>query len=477
MPDVPDYNEVFSRPPAHSYTTAESIRTQLAPPTGAVEIPAEELKLLFDRVAWRTPPPFYTPGRSAYAQRREPLLSGEDRVGGYKLKGVGNFDQETNTVNPPSTVPFFRRVPKEITRHEEGEMRQKLATLLPECILIHTGVREDGGFYPVLDSQKPLGGLPHGRGQREFENAVKLREGNVAACGPVRWGRYPDLEWEGKPMQWVILSTPDSNPQRMGAYFEPTFSHRGTELNPSFKALIEKRFDVFDPRKEPALALRLSAEMARGMGTNLRAAHEARVGRFASHTGNFSYLPEKRSTYMHDFDSSIDMDRDIGEKARSITMIRDLDSALIGMHHSICPSNLYYLTKDEETFKKTNPVGQLLIAYFDGDTNEAEAKAAAERISALTLQSLKSRGEYPNLDHQRVWISEMHMTLTIEFLKLCHSVYKKSRLAQRDPLPYNEQQLTYNLMAHSEASHQVYNQEWTRLTSQLPAWAKMMLGT
>lgn len=209
------YSDLFHEPP-HNIKVAGDTPLRVQPAIqqfrqGALAVPEEEWRILVDRVAWREAPPFHGSGRSAIAIRRDPLLIGEESIHGYQLKGVGMYDDTTQVATPPRDEVYERRFLAEL-RLDDPDARNKLITLLPQ-ILIHTGINEEGRFYPVPDPPKPKGGLSHGRGRREFENAVALHQAGVLACKPVIWGRYPDLLWQDKPMEWVILGLPSIDPR------------------------------------------------------------------------------------------------------------------------------------------------------------------------------------------------------------------------------------------------------------------------
>lgn len=192
------------------------LRVQEGPANRGISIPDEERELLLEFAAWSENPPFSEGGRSGVVGRKSSLIIDGTKVASYKLKGVANCDSSTGVISPPSSETYVRRMGILNGNSPSHEVMK----MIPQ-ILIHLGIDGNGDFRPILDPPKPLGGLNPGRGEREFNNAVKLHEAGVSACGPIAWGRYPDLLWNNEPMEFVILSLPTTDQRRMGAAFEP----------------------------------------------------------------------------------------------------------------------------------------------------------------------------------------------------------------------------------------------------------------
>jgi hypothetical protein len=438
---------------------------------GALDVPVEERNLLMNCVAWRTTPPFEESGRSALAIRKEPLTLGSDVIRGYKLKGVGVYDERSGLASPPQDQVYQRTAVRDLDPRDT-DIRDKLLALIPQ-ILVHTGINASGEFYPVMDPPKPKGGLSDGRGQREFENAVLLHRAGISACRPVAWGAYPDLPWEGAPMQWVVLGLPNVE-QRSSACFDVAITPRGDQFdyNDYLKNVAARQSDAYLPGNHKKPVLNVLRSLGNAMGKALRAAHDrAGVARFAGHPGNFTYVPEDRSVMMHDFDSSVTLDS-IAPKARAFTRIRDIESVQFGLLTSLAHSRLFYVIKDEELFRKANPLGQVLAGYFDEVDTGAEGKILAD----LSVSELLKFGHNPYPHQQTEWVGDLSEKGTCGLTALGARAYRKSGLNEVDPIPMNEQNLVRSFMTCSNEGRVLAARKMQEVAATLPSWAKTMLG-
>lgn len=470
---MPEYADLFREPSRRFRIEGEvPLRSQLGPVRlreGALAVPEEEWRMLADRTAWRETPPFDESGRSAMAVRKSPLVLGSDTIAGYKLKGIGAYDERTGVATPPKDEAYERRMLLDLDPRDT-DVRNKLVSLLPQ-ILIHMGIDECGEFYPVPDPAKPKGGLSHGRGQREFENAAALHQAGVPACTPVLWGRYPDLQWQGEPMQWVILGLSNVDP-RSSACFEPEMGLRGLDYSSYMKAVIARQSDIFNPSNLGRPALSVSESLGRGVGVALRAAHDkAGVARFAGHTGNFTYVPEDRSVVMHDFDSSVKLDS-IAPKARAMTRIRDLESAMFGLLHSLAHSRMFYLADNETLFRQKNPLAQILHGYFP----DVDFKVEERKLADLCVWAIKDFGYNKPQHEQAMWLTVAGETVTRELTALNSRIYRRSGLNEVDALPMSEAQLMRSFDACTAQRKMLAVRKMQEMGSTLPPWARVMLG-
>ena len=455
------------------------MKIEEGPRSGGVVIPEDERRLLLDYVSWRKNPPVQGSGRSGLVTRREVLEAGTAQIVRYQLKGVLYSDHETGLVRPPSTERYWHRLVNK--REDRGrtadETRTRIIGLIPRQIT-HMGVNDDGSFRPVPDPPKPEGGLGPKRAEREFQIAAQLHRAGIPACRPVDWGRYPELLWEGAPMEYVILSLPpEIDPHRMSDYFQPTIIQEKPHWSRAMQNIISQQFDVFDPANLGPCALKVTAQMARANGKVLREAHErGRVVRFAGHTGNFSYARRTKTALMHDFDSSVKLD-DLHPQARALTIIRDIESALFGFLHSLAHSNLFYLSKNEEAFRRVNPLGQILTGYFEGDIGLEALKPYLDRVSNAALDAIKSRGELPSTLDQAKWLGHMAEVLIRFFMLLVFKLYPLSRWASTDPLPHNdEKRLLADIQAFGIQGERMNLEHILQHGKTMPDWAREQLA-
>lgn len=373
-------------------------------------------------------------------QRRTPLKIGDgkdDKIFAYKLKGIGNSDPKTQKVSPPCGDLYQTKTG---TRDQFGKIIEE-----KPVILIHQSIADDGSFRPILDPRKPTGGLAAGRGQREFENAVKLHDAGVLACLPVAWGRYPEILWEGQPTECVILGLPGEDKKRVTSYFEPHVTHQGFQIGGLMHRLLSTRCNVGNEAEKRQVLLMTVADMAMNVGKLLRKAHEkAGVARFASHLGNFSLANDKQGMILHDLDSSVSL-KGIAPAAQAMTIVRDLESALFGFAHSVAHANIYYIAKDPNMFMQFNPFQYLLQGYFGGDTDNAYIQIAGKNVAAMFIELLKFRGPMPLPEQQNMWMALATHNMPPHCMKEVFSLYEKSALNQTMPLPYKKPKLEENI--------------------------------
>jgi hypothetical protein len=474
----PRIREVFDIPSSaiHKYEAPSlPLAVEEGPINGAVPIDQEEREILLEFASWRENPPFAEKGRSSFVARQSSSRIGETDIAAYKLKGVGNLDPHTKTAKPPSTETFVHKL-SAINQNPTGpqDLRARLMSMIPATI-VHMGIDESGGFFPVLDPEKPLGGMSHGRGQAEFENAKTLYEARVSACRPISWGRYPELLWKGQPMEFVILGMPTKEPRRAGEAFESKWTQRGADFNPYMADLVKNRFEGFDPRDISNQALKIAGSTGREMGLTIRAAHEAGVCRFAGHLGNFSYLPNGK-LLMHDFDSSIKTSS-LHPNTRALSLSRDIESAVAGIVHSYAHSQLPFLCKNERKLREQNPAGKILQGYFENDTAEAKQAAAkaASQLYDLVAQLITMRGEFPSPEQQQQWMTIMNFNIQKIIPQMIFEIWPLSNLSGDNPLPYDRNKLVENLTRYERATGAVMMRRHQEIMLQLPPWAQRMI--
>ncbi|MCX6734130.1 MAG: hypothetical protein NTX63_04975 [Candidatus Peregrinibacteria bacterium] len=455
--DPKDYFEILAPINARYQSPVSPLGVQMGPRSGGVAIPDDELEVLSDYASWTNAPQFDSPGRSGYVKRNAPLRAGDTSIYGYKLKGIGNFNGKTRTITPPKSDSYQ---PVMGTRDNAGNISDELPV-----ILIHMGIAENGTLYPVLDPPKPVGGLSSGRGQREFSNAAKLYKAGVPACLPIAWGRYPELQWQGQPIEFVILGMPSDINERLGAYFEPDTSNGRFEVGQEMRSLIASRFDVYDPRNPGEPLIRIASDMGRNIGGLLRSAHEAGVARFASHTGNFSLMPNKRGLLLHDLDSSVELDS-LSPQARALTMTRDIESAIFGFTHSLTHANVYWIVNNPERFLKFNPIKALLKGYFRDDVDEVEIDRASGRIVDMVIQLIKVRTERPSVNDQSMWMAYATANLVPLCLSEVFRLYEKSALNQQNKLPYGSAEFEVHFQRFTRQSEEMFMRRHAEIMAQ-----------
>lgn len=446
--------------------------SQEGPHRGGLETPAEEHATLLGFVAWERVPPFLEEGRSAFVKRRVISTINETRIAAFKLKGVGNKDVKTGTVSPPSDAPYRRRM---MVKGDDRNPQSRLVKELPQ-ILIHRGIADDGTFRPVLDPEKPIGGLSSGKGRQEFENARVLHAARVPVCAPVTWGRYAKLTWRDEPMEWVILSQPTTDPRRISSMFEPKVVGERVVINDDLREAVRKRFGIDDPARETRLSLRVIKDIAFKQGRTLRKAHEAGVLRFAGHMGNWSYMPMESEVFMHDFDSSVKANS-IHKNARAMSFIRDIESLIIGMATSLGHSRLLYAMEDEGIFRKFSPIETVLKGYFE---NDPRTERLVEAVSRLLTEKLIKWLRQMRIDTapamQMQWLSQLSFVFSQDIIDGLFDIFPHSELGTENALPFDKTRLRQSFERFGRESEKVSRRRIEELKSELPQWAINMLG-
>lgn len=433
------------------------LQVQYGPRSGGIQIPESEREILEQFASWEQNPPFEQYGRSAHAQRQAPLKIGNDTIYGYKLKGIGNFDPNSEKISPPRGNAYQSKTG---TRDAYGRIVEE-----KPVILIHQGISDDGSFRAILDPKKPAGGLASGRGQREFENAVKLHSAGVLACLPIEWGRYPSVMWEGQPTEFVILGIPGEDKKRLTDYFEPRPGLARWDIGAAMYQLLSTRCNVQNDAEKKQVLLISIADMAMNIGKTLRKAHEqAGVARFASHLGNFSFAPGNQGVILHDLDSSVSL-RDIAPTAQALTMIRDIESAVFGFVHSVAHASILYITENPDMFAHYNLFQSLLQGYFGGDVDSGSIQNAGRSVMAMFMELMKHRGQNPSADQQQVWLAIAGHNMPPHCMKEVFSLYEKSSLNQKMPLPYQKPKLEEHIARYQQQVGEVYMREAEKLSS------------
>jgi hypothetical protein len=465
-------HELFDIPEERTVPPTVQLGMQEGPRMGGLAIPDEEHAALLRFASWEEGPPFVEGGRSAFVRKRLASIVGGTRVGAYKLKGVGNRDMETGEVSIPVNIPFQGRM---MVENEDSDVLAKLVATVPR-ILIHRGIADDGSFRPVPDPEKPLGGLMSGRGMREFENTRMLHTAGVPACAPITWGRYSELTWHEEPMEWVVLSQPTGDHRRLGNMFEPKMSGVRVVPNTYLREAISKKFDVFDPKQMPTLAIRTIRDIAYKQGQTLRKAHEAGVVRFAGHLGNWSYMPREQQVFMHDFDSSVKVS-DLNSNARALSFMRDIESLTVGIMHSLGHSRMLYMVNDERKFRKFSPIGAMIEGYFSDDPDAKGAvKHASNILTKQMIEWLKPMNLTIHPIGQQEWLSKLGFLFAQDLMEVLFDVFPKSELGKVNEIPYGKTQLRRNFSRFEQESTELSRRKLQELREQLPPWARMMLG-
>ena len=413
---------------------------RLGDATGAVSIPEDEWQLMMACAKWEVPPPFVRPnpkdpttgGRSAAAIRHEDLYTEDDPprlVRSYKMKGVGVCDE-----NGVAYPPREERYDRQHIRGEEGKSDPFLDHMNKQYVLIHMGINPDGSFHPVVDPPRPTGGMKASRGKAEFDNAAILLKHDVPAVMPVRYGDYPELTWEGEPMGFVFLALPHRDVGRVGRYFEPQRDERGNLRRPNAELveLVQQRFDIMDPSNLSGPMMRFIREVEEKSGACLRGFTDAGLARFAGHTGNFSYCVDAREVFLHDLDSSVKLDS-LDPETRGLTIIRDIESALFGLFHSITHSEIYKFC-DEETFARNNPFAAFLRGYFR--SNDRAVQDLGQRILEYVFNEVKRMPQHGDTMRYMSWMSDITSRLPFDLIEMLMPLFKQSELGEKYSLPY-----------------------------------------
>ena len=132
--------------------------------------------------------------------------------------------------------------------------------------------------------------------------------------------------------------------------------------------------------------MKFMQEMNGVFGGSLRKYSEAGLGRYSGHPANYTYDFGIREAILHDFDTSLEIDS-LPEKARGLTIVRDVVSALWGIVQATMFSMIHTMTTPE-VFLRMNPFEALLRGYF----GENKLIREAGRIfTELLSQILKKR--------------------------------------------------------------------------------------
>lgn len=422
--DLPtDYNPKPSHPPLKSLE---------GPKNGRLEIPPEERETLLRFVNWELTPPFgRVEGRSVLVRRHTAEVFGGKKVGGYKLKGIGSLDGRSKKTSPPSDKPFRSFVAEKPIA--DGDLSARITSRLP-MIVLHRMVTDNGRFKEYIEPKKPLGGVNPGHGQREFETAVRLNTAGVPACGPIAWGIYPDLKWEDEPMEWVILSVPETHGQRFSSFFEPEFTKDERFVHGNgLREAVTRRFDYFRKEKFPKLALRVISDCAYQIGKLLREAHTTgNTAGFHPHSGNFSHDADTDTITLHDLDTTFRIS-DTDPRAHASWMIRDLEIAVAGMLISLAHSRMFFLTQDEEFFRKNNPITRVIDGYFCNSHCTPEMLSLREEIDSMGIVHLNDHGVLPSMEANRMWFARL-FNLTQNIILTLSEIYRNSEY--QDNVPY-----------------------------------------
>ncbi|MBU1151455.1 hypothetical protein KJ632_01340 [Patescibacteria group bacterium] len=454
-------------------TPDEPLRIEEGNRDGGLNIPEGDLAVLMKCVTWEDKAYFISAGRSANILRSETIVADGTEIRGYKLKGIGNYDAEKETVSPPVDEAFVNR---DISEADAliGDNRIKLMRLLPP-FTVHLGINDDGSLRAIPDIAKPIGGMAAGRGENEFKIAIELHKNGVPACGPIAWGKYLDLTWQGKPMEYVILSQPDAQLCRLGNYLQPDRKTNVAKPNTLIRKIIEQKFGKNPDKPIELLALELSSQMGFSIGSVVRQAHEdAGVCRFGCHTGNFSYLPDKNSAYMHDFDSSV-LISSLAPEARALSIARDLASALIGYVDIIGESELYHSINNPEEFERINPVGQIVRGYYSNDINQDITEKVIEIIGELTTSISSYFPPNPTIHERREWSHWLHDQVFHKLVIMSYSLFCQSTLANEYKPPYSLHELQKNLIKFRKDSDLAAKNNILKVREELPEWAKKLL--
>ncbi|MBU0536502.1 MAG: hypothetical protein KKE20_06030 [Nanoarchaeota archaeon] len=373
-------------------------------------IPDQDLEFLLSCARWDLLPPFAEDGRSAWLQRRESLKLDDATVYNYKLKGIAISDR--GIIKPPSDERF--------QRFFEGE----------KATLIHMGFGEGGSLISVADPPNPVGGLKAGRGEREFNNARRLYDAGVPAVLPICWGKYNQLFFEGKNMEFVFLGIPMKSELRADGLF--LREERKHELGDELLATIKRMYSTYSEKKKNLYAWRFLDDVAYSLGEALHDFHwKAGLVRYAGHSGNYGYDKDKKRVVLHDLDSSISHE-EIPEETVGLSMIRDLASASAGLFKLYTHLFFYAKVKAEKRLKK-NAFNSLFTGYFkEGDAKLIrDMGKSVQLIFEDHLATLVTKK--PNM---AAWYTESHDKALMYVPPALMVIYERTDLTKSFPLPY-----------------------------------------
>lgn len=436
------------------------------PGRGGLEIPPEEKATMLRFVNWELTPPFGgVAGRSILVRRHTAEVFDGKKVGGYKLKGIGSYDGRSGKISQPSDRPFRGFVTERPI--DDCGLDTWILSRLP-TIVLHRTVTDNGRFKEYVEPEKPLGGVNPGRGQREFETAVRLNEAGVPACGPVAWGIYPDLKWENKPMEWTILSVPETHGQRFSSFLEPECTgNRQFIHGKRLREAVARRFDYFKEEKFPNLALRIIADAAYKIGKLLRKAHTTGdTAGFHSHSGNFSHDADTDTITLHDLDTTFRLSG-TDPRAHASWMIRDLEIAVAGMLISLAHSRMFFLTRDEKSFEGQNPIGRVIDGYFCNSRLTPEMLSLREEICKMSIAHLKDHGLLPSMETNRVWFAKL-FNLTQNIILTLSEIYRGSEYQDNAPYALTREETERNMRQLEVEQESLMQAQIAKLRKELP---------
>jgi hypothetical protein len=412
-----------------------------------LEISPADFNMLIDCARWEISPPFYKPGRTAEI----PFISvetvrdrrmGSRRIGSYKIKGPGYIDH--GIIRPPQAEQEYE--PRFAGNRDTPETARKN----PRAVLAYMVFGEDGAIKSEVAEAPPKGGVTLEKAKAEYDNAMALSRKPVPAILPIAYGRYPGLSWCGKDMGFVITAVPDTNVFFRAAEYFGEAVWLGSEICANREVLLaalEGRFGQSTEGMRGVTIMKFMQEMNGVFGGSLRKYSEAGLGRYSGHPANYTYDFGIREAILHDFDTSLEIDS-LPEKARGLTIVRDVVSALWGIVQATMFSMIHTMTTPE-VFLRMNPFEALLRGYF----GENKLIREAGRIfTELLSQILKKRPTTMDSVATQNWYVESNTFFVENALGTTMLIFAEDPLNQKYPLPYkgDSRELRTNLERYRE---------------------------
>jgi len=306
-------------------------------------------KAIEDIIAWRAPPSFYKPGRSAWYLLQQPLtLDSGVTVHAAKLKGAGGWnpsvDSNLSGLSQPSNLEYTatgRRA--------------------------HFGINTDGEFCTTYSDPAPFGAIAHNRARLEFDNATRLQAAAVPSIIPYQLIDYTDLDgFRGEPLSVAVSLVPTELPTRL----ESLLLGDG-HLNEAEKKATQTIIKYYTPSNvsHPGMT-QARPWVAREIGQLVRRLNACGLYRHSSAWDNFMFDSQSECLFLTDLDSTRLLE-DLAPELRGLQQFRDFASALYRLANSLYKPFVIKSHSFSE-LRQYDPFAGIISGYFDLSLDEAK---------------------------------------------------------------------------------------------------------
>ncbi len=327
-----------------------------------VDISARDHKAIFDILTWVEKPFFFKPGRTAWYELQDPILTDRgELLTAAKIKGVGglNPEKQTGASGIRGENPVGLLQPSN-TEYAAGVRRA------------HFGVAEDGEFCIAYSEPAPFGAITRKRAEYEYKNALHLNKHDVPAIVPFCLVDYPDLgQFRGETLSAVVSLTPARAPTRM-EYFVLDGSHLDDDELRDVEAV---RQFFTDPSAMPQGEDEVRVNIAHAIGALMQNFSAAGMFRHSCYWDNFMFDPRNKRLFLTDLDSTMFL-KDIPTETRGLQQARDLAGALFRLADCLY-RDFVVRARSFESLRKNDPFAAILAGYFQVPEHEAKELTSA----------------------------------------------------------------------------------------------------